>query len=187
MERKYMLTDAMIPGALGLFQRDLVSRCNRDITLQNSFATQYQLSEMILTSTKVVAIDEHSNEYNLYQTEQPTQFNLQSDSLGKGFHLTRLRGLQPGNYVSIRFYLHGQDHAYRKSDRQVGQIANQKHFDFQIKDGLSIAQESELDLTLWFDFQPLQSISWTHTLKDWISRWNSLSNRYGRRLIGSMK
>jgi|GEM_PF-1903405 len=156
MKRINFLTNAMIPGTLGMHRWDMEGRCIIDITLRNSFAQQNQIAEMCLNVNAFSVIDEYGKEYFIRDFEGQRSLHLYGKSTGKNIRTKSPVELEPGNYVHLRLYVEPYSNTYVRHDGVAEPFPVLNFVEFEIEDGLQITSNDQAKWLIRFDFFPLK-------------------------------
>ena len=164
MKRINFLTNAMIPGTLGLHRWDATGRCIKDITLTNSFAIESEVSEMLLNVTKFSAIDQDGAEHFIADFPGQRALRLHGIASGRNIRSRKMVELAPSTYETLRFYL-AKGSVLTHSDRSTSPADIFEYLDFEIEgSGLELKSGETAEIILRFDFVPFKPFS---ALKAW--------------------
>lgn len=137
-------------------QWDAEGKRIKDLVLKNSIASKRGVSEMTLNVTKLSAIDKAGKEH--FIEDFPSLANLTIKGLHTGHFLRSKSALElnPGEYVSFRFYLQKAGNSFVYSDRNSKPVSSYDHLDFEIENGLQIYGDEAREVILRFDFEPYE-------------------------------
>lgn len=156
-QRNYLLTNAMIPGTLGMFRWEEESRCIKDITLHNQFAQQNRIAQMSLSVTSIGIINDQGSELKILDFDTTRSLKVGGIRSGKNLRISKVKDLPFGHYVAIRFYLNHADNSYIKSNREYEVLPAMEFLQFEMEEGLKIDSAGSPDLLLRFAFAPYQA------------------------------
>ncbi len=153
----------------------------KELILKNNRASKLGVSEMFLNITKFSALDENGNEH--FIKDFPKQAELNPKGIHTEFFIkvrSRL-SLEKGNYKSFRFYLANSGNTFVYSDRRRQAVTDVAFLDFEIRNGLCVKSDKDLQVMFRFDFEPYTLASYFKPLLKLFKR----SRPFSGKLAGS--